>query len=65
MKGYEVTVSWQPNINRLDRSSKTFRVTARSQPAAIFQAAYQMGWDQVSYLRGSETIEVKTIGSVW
>lgn len=64
MKSYEVTISWRPNVNSLDRTSKVFTVSARSQASAAFQAAYRLGHGLDSYLPGSENVTVRYIRSL-
>ena len=65
MKSYEVTISWRPDINSLDRTSRTFTIAARSQASAVFQAAYKLGWTANSYLGGSEQVTVQLLRGAW
>jgi hypothetical protein len=63
VKRYKVLVSFQPNINRLDREEESFTVSAPSKPSAIFQAGRQLGLTQKGYVPGSETVTVIQIGT--
>lgn len=64
MKQYKVTISWRPNVNRLERKEQTFDIHARSKASATFQAAYTLGQSLESYLPGSENITVRYIRSL-
>lgn len=59
MNWYEVTVNFRPNINSMDRRTRTIRLRAPNKEVAILMGGQQLGLDRQGLVRDDIKIEVR------